>query len=191
MKGSSYSARLECPGCGSASLTACPDGSLICDYCHTTYVPPERACPVCGAPYELDARHCPSCGVDLVRECPACGALNPSVAGKCLVCGQEMEILDSLFERVTGTRADWLRQVREEAPAIKAQEKAASQARLAEMWAAETRRRETLAQARAERDRQQRIIVTVTVSTVVLVVVAVLIALAVILGRTPSPYFSY
>jgi len=101
-----------------------------------------------------------------------------------------MEILDSLFARMTGTWADWLRQAREGAPVIKAQEEAASQARLADMWAAETRRRDALAQARAERDRQQRIIVTVTVSIVALVIVAILIALAIVMSRTPSPYFS-
>ena len=149
----------------------------------------ERTCPFCGGACELDARHCPSCGADLVRECPACGALNPSVARKCQVCGQVMEILDSLFARVTGTRVDWLRQVREEAPAIKAEQEEASQARLADMWAAEERRREELARARAERDRQQRIIVGVTVAIVTIVVVAVLVALVIAVSRTPGPSF--
>jgi len=100
-----------------------------------------------------------------------------------------MEILESLFARVTETRAGWLRHVREEAPAIRAQQEVASQARLAEMWAAEDRRREDLRRARAERDRQQRIIVTVTVAVVALVVVAVLVALVITMSRTPSPYF--
>jgi len=100
-----------------------------------------------------------------------------------------MEMLDSLFSRVTGTRADWLRQVREEAPTIKNQEEVASQARLAGMWAADARRREALARARAERDRQQRIIVTVTVAIVALVIVVVLVTLAITMSRTQSPYF--
>jgi t-SNARE complex subunit (syntaxin) len=98
-----------------------------------------------------------------------------------------MEILESLFARVTGTRAEWLRQVREGAPEVKAQEEAASQARLADMWAAEKRRREDLVQARAERDRQQRILVTVTVAIVVVVVVVILVALAIVTLRAPSP----
>jgi ribosomal protein L40E len=146
-------------------------------------------CPACGATHEPDARYCPSCGADLARECPACGALNPLIARKCLVCGQEMEILDPLFARVTGARGDWLRQIREEAPAIKAQEEAASQSRLTEMWAAEARRREALAQAQAEQERQQRIIITVTIAIVAFVIVVVLIALAVTMSRTPGPYF--
>lgn len=146
----------------------------------------ERVCPLCGAAYEPGARRCPSCGFDLVRECPACGAVNPLLAHKCLVCGQELEILDALFDRVTGTRGGWLRQVHEEAPDIKAQEEAASQARLAEMWAAEERRRETLAQAQAERERQERIIVAVVVAVVAIVIVAVLVTL-VIVTRSPAP----
>lgn len=149
----------------------------------------ERTCHFCGTVYEPDARHCSSCGADLVRECPACGAPNPLVARKCLVCGQEMEILESLFSRVTGTRTDWLRQVREEAPDIKAQQETASQARLAEMWAAEVRRREDLARAQAERDRQQRIIVTVTVAIVAIVIVVILVALAIMMSLTQSPHF--
>ncbi len=189
MKDDSHSARLECPGCGSSSFTASSDGSLTCNYCHATYVPPERTCPVCGAVYEPDDRHCPSCGADLVRKCPACGVLNPSVARKCLVCGQEMEILESLFARVTGTRGDWLRQAREEAPAIKAQEEAASEYRLADMWAADERRREALAQTQAEHDRQQRIIITVTITIVAFVIVVALIAVAITASHIQSPYF--
>lgn len=183
MKEISAPASLECPGCGSTSFTPSPDGSLICDYCHSVYVPPERACPVCGAACEPGARYCPSCGVDLARECPACGAPNPLLARKCLACGQELEILDALFDRVTGTRADWLRQVREEAPAIKAQEEAASRARLAEMWAADERRREALARAQAERERQERILVVVTLVIVALVIIVVLATWAIVSGR--------
>ncbi len=183
--------RPRCPRCGNSSFSADPDGRLICDQCQATLSPPGRVCPVCGAPCAPDDRHCPSCGTDLVRECPTCGALNPSIARKCLACGQELEILDSLFARVTGTRAQWLREVREGAPAIKAQEEAASESRLAEMWAAETRRREALAQARAERDRQQRIIIAVTASIVILVIIAILIGLTFVTANLPGTYPSW
>jgi len=186
MKETSDHTPLKCPSCGSASFTVSPDGSLICDYCHAAYSPPERACPVCGAAYDPSARRCPSCGADLVRECPACGAPNPLLARKCLACGQRLEILEALFDRVTGTRADWLRQVHEEAPTIKAREETASQARLAEMWVTEEHRRETLAQAQAERERQERIIIAVVVAIVTLVIIAVLVTLAIV-TRSPTP----
>lgn len=97
-------------------------------------------------------------------------------------------ILASLFARVTGTRTDWLRQVREEAPAVKVQEEAASQARLAKMWAADARRREALEQALAERERQQRITVAIAVGIVALAVVAVLVTLALVTRGIPSPW---
>jgi len=99
-----------------------------------------------------------------------------------------MGILGSLFGRVTTTRDDWLRQVREEAPTLKAQQEAASEAHLGEMWAIERRRRETLARARAERDRQQRIIVAIASVIVAAVVITILIAVMVWLTRTPGPY---
>jgi RNA polymerase subunit RPABC4/transcription elongation factor Spt4 len=177
MRENVHSERLECPGCGSSSFTSDPDGNLLCDYCQAPCILPGRACPECGELYEPGARHCPSCGADLVHQCRACGALNPYSAMLCMACGQELDMLDALFARVAGETADWLQQVREQAPAIKAQEEEASQSRLAEMRADEMRRREALAQAQAERDRQQRIIVTVTVAIVALVIVVALISL--------------
>jgi hypothetical protein len=183
------SGRLECPGCGSSSFTPNPDGSLSCDYCRSAYILPGHACPECGAACDPGARYCPTCGADLVRTCRACGALNPRSARRCMACGQELGTLEALFARVTGERADWLRQVREQAPAIKDQEELASQVRLAEMRAAEGGRREVLAQARAERDRQQRIIVAATVAVVAIVIVVALIAFVITVSGTPSPCF--
>jgi ribosomal protein L40E len=178
----------KCPGCNSSSFTASPDGSLVCNYCQTAYVPSGQTCPLCGATHDPGAYQCPSCGADLVRKCPACGAPNPLSARKCLACGQGLQILESLFARVTGATADRLRKVREEAPAIKAQEEAASQARLAEMWATERERREALARAQAERERQERIIAVVTIIVVALVIAVVIIALAITTRSTPSPH---
>ena len=186
MKETSDPMPMKCPGCGGVSFSASPNGNLVCDHCHTAYMPPEQACPVCGTTYEPGARRCPTCGADLVRECPVCGAPNPLLARKCRVCGQRLEILEALFDRVTETRTGWLRQIREEAPTIKTQEEAASQARLAKMWEAERQRRETLAQARAERERQERIIVAVAVASVVLVIIAGLVILVIVAGG-PAP----
>lgn len=182
-------ARLECQSCGSSSFAAGPDDRFVCNYCHAAYVLPGRTCPDCGTVYAPGARYCPSCGADLVRECPACGADNPHSARRCTACGQELEILEALFARATVATADWLQQQRDEAPAIKAQQAAASQARLAKMWATEEHRREELARAQAERDRQQEIIVTATVVIVTLLIIATLIIVALTVSRTPSPHF--
>ncbi|MEA3340897.1 MAG: zinc ribbon domain-containing protein [Chloroflexota bacterium] len=184
-------ARLECPGCGSSSFTAGPDDSLVCNYCHAAYVLPGYTCDECGTVYDPGARYCPSCGADLVRECPACGADNPPSTHRCQACGQELDMLEALFARATGTTADWLQQQRDAAPAIKAQEEAASQTRLAKMWAAEERRREELARAQTERDRQQKIIVTITIAIVALLVIAAIIVVAITTSGAPSPHFLF
>lgn len=100
-------------------------------------------------------------------------------------------MLEALFARATGTTADWLQQQRDAAPAIKAQEEAASQTRLAKMWAAEERRREELARAQTERDRQQKIIVTITIAIVALLVIAAIIVVAITTSGAPSPHFLF
>ena len=179
-------ARHKCPACGSVSFTADPAGSLICNYCHAAQVPSDRVCPVCGAAYDSATRRCLSCDADLSRKCPACSALNPPFARECLACGQRLEILDSLFTRVTGMGARWLGEVRNGSPAIKAQQEAASQARLAGMWGDEMRRREALAQAEAERDRQESIIVTATVIVVAIFIVVGIVALAIAIVGAPG-----
>jgi len=181
--------RLECPGCGSSSFTAGPDDSFVCNYCHAAYALLERTCPECDAVYTSDAHYCPSCGADLVHECPACGADNPRSARRCQTCGQKPGMLEALFARATTTTADWLQQQRDEAPATKAQEKTASQARLAKMWAAEERRREELVLAQAEHDRQQKIIVATAVAIVAVFVIVVIVVVALAVSRTPSPHF--
>jgi ribosomal protein L40E len=187
MKGNSRPARLECPGCGGFSFSAGPDGRLVCDYCQAVCALAGPVCPECGAAYEPGARYCPTCGADLVRECRACGAQNPPSARRCTACGQDLNVLDALFARATGETAHWLRQTREEATAVKAQQEAASQARLAEMWAAEQRRREELAQAQAERDRQMRILWGV--AAVLFFIVAVIIIVAAVLNNlSPAPF---
>jgi len=98
-------------------------------------------------------------------------------------------MLEALFARATLATADWLQQQRDKAPAIKAQQEAASQARLAKMWAVEERRREELARAQSERDRQQGIIITATVVIVAVLVIAALVVVALTVSRTPSPRF--
>ncbi|MEE8390864.1 MAG: zinc ribbon domain-containing protein [Anaerolineae bacterium] len=186
-RGNSDSAQLKCSKCGALSFTASPDGNLVCDRCHTVYAPLERVCPDCGTPYAPDDRRCVSCGTDLLHECLSCGALNPLAVLQCQACGQNIGVLGSLFDRVTGTRGDWLNQVRESAPAIKAQQEAASEAQLAEMWAVERRRREALARAQAERDRQQRFIFTALGIVVAIIIVGTLVAVVISLTRAPAP----
>lgn len=168
--------RWRCSGCGSPSFSVEPEGNLLrCAYCHTAYPLQEMVCPQCGTPYISGSAYCPSCGFDLVRECRACGAANPYSARVCRICGQNLDILDAVIARAAKQRAEWLREVREEAARIKALEEEASQARMAEMWEAEKQRLEELARARAERDRQQRIIMAIAIGAVALFLLIALI----------------
>ena len=181
------SERPECQGCASTSFVLDSDRSIVCAYCHTTFSPAEIACPECGASVPSSSRACPLCGADAVRPCQVCGALNPPTVLDCLVCGQELTILDALFDRVTGTTADRLRLQREQATATKASEKTASQARIAEMWAADRDRREFVARAQAKREQQERTFLTVTIAVVVFVVIAVVIAFVVLSRGADTP----
>ena len=187
MNKSPHLARLECSSCGGHSFTPDSKGVMICDFCQAVYVAPGNACPECGALFDPKAQYCPACGNDLVRECRSCGAPNSHSAEKCSECGQDLDLLDILFARAAQQRSDWLDEVREDASEIKAQQEAASQAQLAQMWEVERQRRKSLAEARAERDRQQRIILTVIGVVVALIVIGVLVSIVLSLSQPPAP----
>ena len=147
-----FTSDIACPNCGHTSLTPQSGGILVCDNCQASYALPER-------------------------ECPSCGAQNPLQAHQCLACGQELDIVDAMFSRLTSSTGDQLRRVREGGVSAKAREEAASEARLAEMWAEEERRRQELAQARAERERQERVMINIALGVVAFIVlVAIIVA---------------
>ena len=180
-------ARLECSSCGGNSFVPDPKGTMICEYCHTVYVSPENACPECGALCDSQARYCPACGADLIHECRSCGTPNPHSADKCTECGQDLSMLDVLFARASQQRSDWLDQVREEAPVVKAQQEAASQAQMAELWAIERQRRQALTEAQAARDREHRIMFTALGVVVAIIVIGMLIAIGISLTQPTDP----
>lgn len=181
------SAANSCPGCGSSSFAADLKGAPVCEYCRAAYLPPTGACQGCGSAYEPDGRWCPACGVELARDCPACGALIPLATGQCLVCGQPLDVVDAMFTRLLRTTPDRLRRVRQAGATIKAQEEAASEARLAKMWAEDERRRQELAHARAERLRRERLGVALVVGVGVIVVVMAVVIASLAAGSAPGP----
>lgn len=124
------------------------------------------------------AERCPACGAPLPRACPTCGAHNPLDAPHCTACGQQLEILDTMLERLTTTRGRWLHELQREAPSLKAQAEQESQARLERMWAQERAHREELQRALLERERQQRLLIILAVAAVALALTGALIVLA-------------
>jgi type IV secretory pathway component VirB8 len=92
-----------------------------------------------------------------------------------------------MFARLTRSTPDQLRRVRQTGATIKAKEEAASEARLAKMWAEEERRREELAHARAERARQERLAVAVALGVGAIVVVIAIIVAIITTGSASVP----
>lgn len=178
---------VTCSGCGSSSFIARQDSLPVCAYCGAPYTPTDPECPRCGERYDPGARRCPSCGAWLTRGCPVCGTLNPLVASQCLVCGQALSVAEAMFERLTTKTPAQLRRMREAGARVKIEERRASQSRMAEMWAADDRRREAREQAQALRARQERLIVTVAIVLVgAAVVVGIILAVAAI--GAPAPF---
>jgi hypothetical protein len=107
-------------------------------------------------------------------------------AAKCLVCQQTLDAIDQMFARLTRSTAAQLRNTRELGADVKALEEAASEARLAKMWAEEEARQAELAQARAERQRQERMMITIAIGVVAVIVIAAIVA-AILLGSNSAP----
>jgi len=172
---------ISCPGCGSTSFLASSDGLPICEYCQVAYGVHRSQCYRCGTTHELSARRCPACGTELVRECPVCGTHNPADAATCLVCQQTLVAVDEVFARLTRSTAVQLRRTQELGAEIKALEEAASEARLAKMWAEEEERQAELARARTECQRQERLMVTIAIGMAAIIVISAIVA-AIVLG---------
>jgi hypothetical protein len=97
-----------------------------------------------------------------------------------------------MFDRLTKSTFDQLRQVRRAGVRLKAREQAASRVRSERMWADEDRRHRELAQAQAERERQERLIVTIAVGVVaVVVVIAIIIAIIATAGASDASYYGW
>jgi type IV secretory pathway component VirB8 len=92
-----------------------------------------------------------------------------------------------MFARLTKSMPDQLRRVRQTGATIKAEEEAASEARLAKMWAEEERLREELTQARAERSRRERLAVALAVGVGAIVVVIAIVAAILATGSASVP----
>lgn len=178
---------ISCPGCGSTSFTADSDRLPICEYCQVAYGAHGVQCDRCGTGHELPARRCPTCGAELFRECPVCGTLNPLQAAQCLVCQQTLDAVDQMFARLTRSTTAQLRRTRELGADIKDLEEAASEARLAKMWAAEEEMQAELARARAECQRQERLMITVAIGVAAIIVITAILA-AIVLGGDAATF---
>jgi ribosomal protein L40E len=180
--------QLECPDCGSKALVSNPDGTMTCSFCGNHYAAPEGVlCPACGEVNDAKAGYCRQCGYDLIRECPRCGADNPHGATHCQNCGRSLSVLETVVERAQIRTADRLVRQMHEAGDIKAQEEAASQRRLEEMWEREYERQQTIAEAQAEQKRQEMLLMRLALIGVALFIV-ILIVVVLVLGCSSAEH---
>jgi hypothetical protein len=119
-----------------------------------------------------------------MRQCLVCGQTACDQAA----CGQARDTADAMLARLTTSTQDQLRHLRQAGAAIKAQEEAASRARLAEIWAEEEERQAELAQARAERARRERRTIALALGLAAIVVVIAIIAAIYATGGAPSRF---
>jgi hypothetical protein len=147
---------LSCPKCGAPGLVAHqPDGVVTCKFCGSKYAEDNSiACPHCETINSPTAVFCAQCGNKLKRNCLACLHENWIGAEYCSSCGRAMDLLEIMADRHAHDFRAGLEKYRELAPLIKAEEDAASQKRLNQMWEVERKRQAELARLQAARDRQ-------------------------------------
>ena len=147
---------LNCPSCGAPGLeTHQPDGSARCKFCGNAYTQTnEILCPRCEAINRESDLFCKQCGEKIKRTCAACSAENWAGAEYCTACGRDLDTISNMANRTREGFAEHLAKQREMAPAIKAEQEAGSQKRLAAMWEKERQRTVEL-QKQLERKRAE------------------------------------
>ncbi|HLF02635.1 MAG TPA: zinc ribbon domain-containing protein [Anaerolineales bacterium] len=157
---------LSCPNCGAPGLMAHqPDGVVTCKFCGNKYANDNSiACPHCETINSPEAGFCTQCGSKLKRNCPACLHENWIGAEYCLNCGRAIDLLEIMADRHASDFRAGLAKHRELAPLIKAEEDAASEKRLSDLWEVERKRQAELARQQAERDRQHNMVIYVALA---------------------------
>jgi len=152
---------IHCTNCQGAGLELQPDGQAVCRYCGTTNPIDGVVCARCETLNPADAEACQVCRQALWRQCPACGTRNWRGAEQCAQCGRSLSPVAFISTRWGTDPANRLNELAQDSAAIKAQEAADSERRMAELQAIDQRRLELLSQARQRRDAQQRVWLTV------------------------------
>ena len=147
---------ITCSNCSGAGLELQPDGQVVCRYCGTPNVMAGPVCPNCEHVNSPGAQQCANCRLALVRTCPTCGLQNWSGAERCVRCGRALDAVALMSARLQDPSALFHDQ-QASAPALKAQEEADSQRRMAHMLELERRLQQSTweaARRTAARDRQ-------------------------------------
>ncbi|MBI3359534.1 MAG: zinc ribbon domain-containing protein [Chloroflexi bacterium] len=173
---------ISCPNCGAPRLEVAADDRVVCGYCGHVFAEAGAFCPKCNHANREGVVHCDNCGETLIRTCSACQHKNWIGAEYCANCGRPLDILEYVSSRYKQSVSERLAQAREMANVIKAEEEAASQRRMNELWEIERRRKMAEAEAaarQAARDRQtmQMIVAGVVIFGIALAVAGIILAL--------------
>lgn len=152
---------LTCTHCQGAGLELQPDGQAVCRFCGTANALDGVVCDQCEHINSLAAEACAACHQALWRPCPACGTRNWRGAGQCQQCGGPLDSLAFLSTRWGTDPASRLNEQAHRSTAIKAQEAADADRRLAGLQAIDQRRLQILGAARQRRDVQQRALMVI------------------------------
>lgn len=141
---------------------------------------PGHVCPYCETRNDQDAGFCRKCGVALTRRCAHCNTVNWIDDEQCIQCGAALDILEWIVRRDNLGVAGRLNEQMDEAGQIKADETAASQARMERMLAEERDMREALRLRLIEQRAQEKKALTIVLSVAgVVLLIIVIVALVV------------
>lgn len=149
-------AAVLCPHCQAAGLVVHQEHTLTCRYCTHTFTVTERLCAECEAINAPRADVCGVCRAALYRACVACREPVWNGHDTCQYCGQPQNALNSVLNRALQHRAGRQGYTPEEAAAIKAQEEADSQKRLAHFQELERQRLNDWRIAKTRKDQNDR-----------------------------------
>jgi len=136
---------------------------------------PGHVCPYCETPNDQDASFCRKCGVTLTQRCPHCNTVNWIDDEHCVQCGATLGVLEWIIRRDNLGVAGRLNEQMDEAGQIKANETAASQARMERMLAEEREMREALRLRLIEQRAQEKKALTIVLSVAGVVLLIILI----------------
>ncbi|HOT91373.1 MAG TPA: hypothetical protein PLJ78_06515 [Anaerolineae bacterium] len=173
--------QIACPNCH-ASLDLhrkSADGTYVhCEACGSEFMLKGHLCPYCGTYHEQEVGFCHQCGAGLMRRCPKCDTVNWIGNEYCTHCGTSLDILELIVQRYIQDVEDHLYVRMDEAERLKAEEMAASQARMERMLAEEREFQAAIHQRLLEQKLQEQKILKIALSVAaVLFVVFVIVAL--------------
>jgi hypothetical protein len=168
----------SCPNCGGPVPHDPVTESVRCQYCGTLLNLHRSLCPDCGIINQENERFCGQCGAALVRKCPVCNHENWAGNEHCTQCGGTLDLLEIMtHSRVRDTRVRLETQQRQ-ARAIKQQETAQAEARMAYYQELDRQRLDEIADRYTKRrQRERRIAAAVLIIAVLIVFIIIVLAL--------------